>query len=68
MDAPTDWVVSGGAGALDFDGSNDYVNIVDSLALSALSNFTISFWANVTALPPASNSNRMWAITKGSIF
>jgi len=66
MDAPTDWVVSGGAGALDFDGSNDYVNIVDSLALSALSNFTISFWANVTALPPASNSNRMWAITKGS--
>ena len=27
MDAASDWVVSGGKGALDFDGSNDYVNI-----------------------------------------
>ena len=30
MEPATDWVVSGGQGALDFDGSNDYITITDN--------------------------------------
>ena len=43
MDPASDWVVSGGKGALDFDGSNDRVS-VNALSLSTL-DFAISFWA-----------------------
>jgi hypothetical protein len=43
MDAASDWVVSGGKGALDFDGSNDRV-AVNAVNLSTL-DFAISFWA-----------------------
>jgi hypothetical protein len=35
-----DWVVSGGAGALDFDGSNDYV----ARAISLVGDFSVSLW------------------------
>jgi hypothetical protein len=46
MDAASDWVVSGGKGALDFDGSNDYVLVSGSKGLIAgSSNFTISAWS-----------------------
>jgi hypothetical protein len=64
MDSASDWVVSGGKGALDFDGVNDYVNIPDSDILSGLNYLTISFWVNPRTLPPASNNQRMWAVTK----
>jgi hypothetical protein len=43
MDSASDWVVSGGKGALDFDGVNDRV-AVNTLSLSTL-DFAISFWA-----------------------
>jgi hypothetical protein len=46
MDPASDWVVSGGKGALDFDGTNDYVLVSDSKGLIAgSSNFTISAWS-----------------------
>ena len=43
MDAASDWVVSGGKGALDFDGTNDRVSL-STVSLSTL-DFSISFWA-----------------------
>ena len=45
MDAATDWVVDGGRYALDFDGTNDFVDL--SLNCSKLASFlglTMSFW------------------------
>jgi hypothetical protein len=42
MDAASDWVVSGGKGALDFDGSNDYV-IGDQVFAGAF--VSVSIWA-----------------------
>ena len=48
MDPATDWVVSGGAYALDFDGSNDQV--VANLVLSGRSTqITASCWANLSS-------------------
>lgn len=41
MDPPTDWVVSDGQYALDFDGSNDYV---DCRIVYLVGDFTISLW------------------------
>jgi hypothetical protein len=51
MDASSDWVVSGGAGALDFDGSNDWVNVNDNTSLDIASggSLTISAWIYRTA-------------------
>jgi len=42
MDPGTDWVASGGKGALDFDGVNDYVTTTNSVKSLP---FAISFWA-----------------------
>lgn len=42
MDAASDWVVSGGKYALDFDGSNDYVSLAPSIA--GLFKVTVSVW------------------------
>lgn len=42
MDPATDWVVSGGKNALDFDGSNDYVPVV--LPIGGLFQVTVSVW------------------------
>jgi hypothetical protein len=43
MDPATDWVVSGGKGALDFDNSNDQVSI-PSIASIRSGPFTVSLW------------------------
>lgn len=43
MDPVSDWVVSGGRGALDFDGSNDHVLIPRSGV--GLTQFSLFFWA-----------------------
>lgn len=66
MDAATDWVVDGGQYALNFDGVNDFVEIADSPVLSAVMPITLCFWCNPTTLPPASNANRMFLVTKGA--
>jgi len=45
MDAASDWVVSGGKGALDFDGSNDYVGTANNtIHETLLTQIGISFW------------------------
>ena len=49
MDAATDWVVSGGRYALDFDGSNDYVSAGNMPNLGSIFDLTISFFLNVQA-------------------
>ena len=44
MDPATDWVTSGGKTALDFDGSNDRVEISDSASISFSGQFGIVCW------------------------
>jgi hypothetical protein len=66
MDAATDWVVNGGRYALDLDGSDDLVSIADSDALSGLMPISLSFWVRPRALPPASQGQRMFLVTKGA--
>jgi hypothetical protein len=44
MDPASDWVVSGGRGALDLDGVNDYVEFAKS-AIANRTQLTVSFWA-----------------------
>jgi len=44
MDADTDWTDGQLGGALDFDGSNDYVEVGDTNVLDISSSFSISVW------------------------
>jgi len=45
MDAASDWVINGGQYALDFDGSNDFVDISSQLAnLNGKSQITLAAW------------------------
>jgi len=44
MDAATDWLVTAGQYALDFDGVDDYIPLSGNL-FSGLSAFTVSMWA-----------------------
>lgn len=50
MDAATDWVIEGGQYALDFDGTNDYVDCGDTVSLPSTTNVdvTLSAWFRVT--------------------
>jgi len=48
MDSASDWVVSGGKGALDFDGTDDYV--VTSFTSQTLSVFSLSTWIKLNAV------------------
>ncbi len=72
MDANTDWVNGKRGKALDFDGTNDYVNIPSNLGLTTYP-ITISAWAKssatnsglphtAVALADTASSNRMFAI------
>jgi len=58
MDPPTDWVVSGGKYALDFDNSDDRVVIPDSVK-DLTADMTVSAWAK-SPTPAASNDNHMF--------
>ena len=49
MDPATDWVVSGGQRALDFDGTNDHVSLGDVTTFDGLAKFTVSLWCNLDA-------------------
>ena len=49
MDAGTDWVVSGGKYALDFDVTNDYVDIGTRQYLSSGAPATVAWWERVTS-------------------
>jgi hypothetical protein len=46
MDPASDWVVSGGKGALDFDGTDDWVNFATVPPALRLQVFTLSAWVN----------------------
>jgi len=50
-----DWVVSGGAGALDFDGSNDLVSTDNGNRFGLGEQYAVSLWAYVKALPTSGN-------------
>jgi hypothetical protein len=49
MDAATDWVISGGQYALDFDATDDYVDIGTRQYLSSGSAATVAWWERVTS-------------------
>ncbi|MDQ3014705.1 MAG: LamG domain-containing protein [bacterium] len=76
MDPTTDWVNGKFGKALDFDGTNDYVNIPSNLGLSAYP-ITLSAWVKSTnsnsglsntavALADTGSDNRMFAIGFGT--
>ncbi len=52
-----DWVYAPELGrrALDFDGTNDFVNVPDSPTVRAVSPFTIAAWVFMAALPTSGN-------------
>lgn len=77
MDPATDWVVSGGAYALDFDGSNDNVTTLSTFAPGA-GPMTVAYWydgrntaqynLHVTQRPASFNSSihSCWGIGQGN--
>ena len=50
MDPATDWVVSGGKGALDFEGVDDRVSVGSPPSLSLSDSLTVSCWVYLRAL------------------
>jgi len=65
MDAASDWVLSGGKYALDFDGTNDYASLGTSATFSP-SPMSISFWVKMNSTPAVNDgvfgrmSNTFW--------
>jgi hypothetical protein len=57
MDPASDWVASGGKGALDFDGTNDQLNLSRAIAFGTNAPYAVTAWINKTALGanPATN-------------
>lgn len=60
MDPATDWVQSGGRGALDFDGTNDQVNTTARLPTS--NSRTVAMWVMTRSVSAAQS----WAFGAGS--
>lgn len=69
MDPGTDWVLSGGRYALDFDGTNDYVDVGSNV--NPLTGLTVSVWAylantagekNVVVKFKDTNGEQCWRI------
>jgi hypothetical protein len=65
MDAATDWVVSGGKYALDFDGSNDIVNCGNPALYAGLSSLSLACWISDRAV---SGQRRYMSKWSGSGF
>jgi len=57
MDPASDWVVSGGKGALDFDGSNDQLNLSSAVAFGTNAPYTLTAWISKTALGANAGNN-----------
>ena len=53
MDPGTDWVSGYVDGALDFDGSNDYVSVPDDPSLDITGSFTLSAWIKPSSVSAA---------------
>ena len=49
MDPPTDWVVDGGQYALDFDNTNDYVDLGSTLTIDQSSTISLRWFEKVTS-------------------
>lgn len=51
MDAASDWVGTPGGWALDFDGSNDYINIPRprEIAATGVTQYTVSYWVKLNS-------------------
>jgi hypothetical protein len=73
MDAATDWVVSGGAGALDFDGSDDLI-AYSQVAPKLVDRFCICGWLKSNDINQANNyvissnianTNNNWSVIYG---
>jgi len=60
MDTSTDWVRSSGQYALDFDGSNDYVDCGNNAAINPTSGIAASAWV----FPASSSSVQVWVIAR----
>lgn len=61
MDAATDWVSDTGAGgvrALDFDATNDFVNLSSGAVLPGSGGLAISWWEKVSASATTGNRSR----------
>lgn len=68
MDPATDWVVSGGAYALDFDGADDVVTVPaasSGLVTLAARDFTVSWWMNIRSAGE-SNVGTPWDKQQGN--
>jgi hypothetical protein len=51
------WATGKFGSALNFDGSNDYVNVPHSDSISGLSSVTLTMWVKLDALPPSNSVN-----------
>jgi len=65
MDAATDWVVSGGRYALDFDGTNDYAAISRGVAVTS-SVVSLSCWIRIPDLSASMTFPRLIDISDGT--
>jgi hypothetical protein len=66
MDPSTDWVVSGGKGALDFDGSNDVVRCTVNNFLQKTTPFTLSAWVYAKSTNVQMNIFSTWKYNQQS--
>jgi len=53
--AGTEWTTGKVGGALDFDGTNDYVRVADHSSLNPTNNITFSAWINQSSFPHSWN-------------
>lgn len=56
---------SSNLGSIVFDGTDDYGSITDNTSLYFPNTMSIQMFVKVDTIPPASNGNRMYIITKG---
>jgi len=61
MDAGTDWVGTPGGWALDFDGTNDYVDLGDKAVFFQANAFTISLWFKRVGTPASQFGGYMFS-------
>lgn len=69
MDAATDWIVSSGQYALDFDGTNDYVEVIDPFRFASTGSVVFWYRGNVesgTAIYFGDRVNSAFAIYLGN--
>jgi len=70
MDPPTDWVTNTQGRALDFDGTNDYINVPDASCFDITTNLSVFFRGTVGAttgiISKYATDKREWSLAKHS--